>query len=73
MAENVEGAPGQEGAADAMVEGSVPDDVGELLAVVAFTRHADRTPKQKLKFWTTEPELLKLIHEHGESPREELK
>ena len=52
----------------------VDDADGELLCVVAFTRHADRTPKQKLKFTTSEPTLLSLITEHGKGgPREELK
>ena len=49
------------------------EDAGELLCVVAFTRHGDRTPKQKLKFITSEPSLLSLISEHSESAREELK
>ena len=49
------------------------DAKGELLCVVAFTRHGDRTPKQKLKFVTREPSLLAMITEHGKSPRQELK
>lgn len=49
------------------------EDAGELLCVVAFTRHGDRTPKQKLKFATTEPTLLAMISEFGTSPRDELK
>ncbi len=49
------------------------DSDGELLCVVAFIRHGDRTPKQKLKFLTREPTLLSMILEHGSSPREELK
>ena len=53
--------------------GEVHDADGELLCVVAFTRHGDRTPKQKLKFITKEPGLLSLITEHSDNPREELR
>ena len=48
-------------------------DQSELLCVVAFIRHGDRTPKQKLKFLTREPSLLSMITEHGSSARDELK
>ena len=48
-------------------------DRSELLCVVAFIRHGDRTPKQKLKFLTREPSLLSMITEHGSSARDELK
>ena len=33
----------------------------ELRSIVAVFRHADRSPKQKLKFVVTEPEILKLF------------
>ena len=47
---------------------------GELLCVVAFTRHGDRTPKQKLKFTTKEPSILSMLVEHSDiEKREELK
>ena len=42
----------------------------ELLCVVAFIRHGDRTPKQKLKFHTSEPSLLAMIEEDGGSAHE---
>ncbi|KAG8470288.1 hypothetical protein KFE25_008709 [Diacronema lutheri] len=45
----------------------------ELLCVVALTRHGDRTPKEKLKFYTREPALLAMISEYGSSTVEELK
>ncbi len=41
------------------------EEEGELLCVVAFIRHGDRTPKQKLKFTTREPTLLSMITDHG--------
>ena len=49
------------------------EESGELLCVVAFTRHGDRTPKQKLKFTTREPSILSLVSEHSDNPKEELK
>ena len=54
-------------------EGGGPEEEGELLCVVAFTRHGDRTPKQKLKFITHEPSLLALVVEHSKTPRQELR
>ena len=39
-------------AGDRTSGGSEGEAEGELLCVVAFTRHGDRTPKQKLKFTT---------------------
>jgi len=57
-------------------EGSRADlagDEGELMCVVAIVRHGDRTPKQKLKFVTTEPELLALINEFLPEGEDELK
>ena len=59
------------------LEDSRREALGELLCVVAFTRHGDRTPKQKLKFSTSEPSLLALVHDrianHGAKPTAELK
>ena len=49
------------------------EEADELLCVVAFVRHGDRTPKQKLKFVTTEPALLEMIVEGGGAPKEERK
>ena len=49
------------------------DDEGELLCVVALTRHGDRTPKQKLKFTTREPTLLSMVTKHGRNAVDELK
>ena len=45
----------------------------ELLCVVAVTRHGDRTPKQKLKFSTSAPEILALHAKSGVGARDELK
>ena len=52
-------------------EGARGEAAGELLCVVAFIRHGDRTPKQKLKFKTDEPSLLEMIS--PSSPYEERK
>ena len=49
------------------------EKAGDLLCVVAFIRHGDRTPKQKLKFSTNEPLLLEMITEDNASPFEERK
>lgn len=46
---------------------------GELMCVVGIVRHGDRTPKQKLKFHTAEPELLSLINEYLPAGEDELK
>ena len=48
-------------------------DEGELLCMVALTRHGDRTPKQKLKFTTREPTLLSMITKYGSNHVDELK
>ena len=51
----------------------INEELGQLLCVVAFTRHGDRTPKQKLKFRTQEPLVLAMMREHGRTGHDELK
>ena len=71
-------APGGLYALPCLADGtSVPNlasvDEGELLCMVALTRHGDRTPKQKLKFTTKEPSLLSMITKYGANYTDELK
>ena len=40
-------------------------DEGELLCMVALTRHGDRTPKQKLKMKVRNAKLLRCFEAHG--------
>jgi hypothetical protein len=40
----------------------------ELRCVIAVVRHADRTPKEKLKLNTSEPIILKYFRDHGDEP-----
>ncbi len=40
----------------------------ELRCVIAVIRHADRTPKEKLKLNTSEPIILKYFRDHSEKP-----
>ena len=53
--------------------GESGEEAGDLLCVVAFIRHGDRTPKQKLKFTTSESSLLEMITENGAKPTDERK
>lgn len=45
----------------------------ELRCVITVVRHGDRTPKQKLKVKTSEPELLQYFHDHSDNYSNELK
>ena len=74
-AARAEASPSGEGAEEegASVEAVRGEEAGELLCVVAFIRHGDRTPKQKLKFTTSEPSLLEMITEDGALPSDERK
>lgn len=45
----------------------------ELRCVLAIIRHADRTPKQKLKTNLSEPHILKYFHDHTKDPKKDLK
>ena len=45
----------------------------ELVAVIAIVRHADRTPKQKLKIKVTEPRFLDYFHTYTSNPGKEMK
>jgi inositol hexakisphosphate/diphosphoinositol-pentakisphosphate kinase len=45
----------------------------ELRCVIAVTRHADRTPKQKMKVKVTLPEYLDFFHRISKSPKNDLK
>ena len=40
----------------------------ELRCVIAVVRHADRTPKEKLKLNTSEPIILKYFRDHSDEP-----
>jgi len=40
----------------------------ELRCVIAVVRHADRTPKEKLKINTSEPIILKYFKDHSDKP-----
>ena len=40
----------------------------ELRCVIAVVRHADRTPKEKLKLNTSEPIILKYFRDHSDKP-----
>jgi len=40
----------------------------ELRCVIAVVRHADRTPKEKLKINTSEPIILKYFRDHSDKP-----
>lgn len=44
----------------------------ELRSVVAVFRHGDRTPKQKMKMKTNNPDILKFFDE-ADDPKNEIK
>lgn len=45
----------------------------ELVCVIGVFRHGDRTPKQKIKLKVKEQAYLDYYHEHGSSPKKDLK
>jgi len=45
----------------------------ELRCIIAITRHADRTPKQKMKFKVSLPSYLNFFQNYSKSPTKDLK
>ncbi|CAM9730098.1 unnamed protein product [Pylaiella littoralis] len=45
----------------------------ELRAVIAITRHGDRTPKQKMKMKISFPEFMAFYNKYSPGPRKEIK
>jgi len=45
----------------------------ELRCIIAITRHADRTPKQKMKFKVSLPAYLNFFQNYSKSPTKDLK